>query len=197
MPLLSSDEADKSFMSMLTNPIINPGPQQQQQLQQPTKTNQMSSTGPEALSKSSDESGHYSKLVRHSKELLTQSAKDKYLTSESDEPFEWIYATPIDDNMKSLPTSEEELMEMGLINMSTKEHGFKTKTLDDFFQHNKEDYKEIIEAFNELKNQYDAEETKVYLIGEMSIQVLILSLIKDQETSKKAIVGLKSLLVQT
>jgi hypothetical protein len=172
-----SEQADKSFMAMLNNSVINPGP--------PTNT-------------SSTKTENNSRLkpcdfptVQQAKQLLTTATKDTYLQSESDEPFEWIN-TSTNDNR--LPSTEKELVQLGLLYQETGEK-FNVKTIQEFLCN--DDYKDIVAAFEKIQKELACGDSKVYLIGEEAITVLILCIIQDEQSSKHAIIGLKSLLVQT
>ncbi|KAI7905884.1 uncharacterized protein BX663DRAFT_428667 [Cokeromyces recurvatus] len=180
-----SEEAHKSFMSMLNNPIINPGPPQ--------------------LPKSTSEGEPRIKPcpfveVEEAKELLTKASEDVYLHTESDEGFRWIDA-PTTDNL--LPSSVNELVEYGLLNVKEAESNvLKTLSLQEFFDtygHNNDDYNNIIQGFKKIQEEQGrkSEDSKVFLIGERAITVLILCIVQDKPGAKAAIIGLKSLLVQT
>jgi len=93
-----------------------------------------------------------------------------------------------------LPTTAEELVKLGLIPEELVGEEFKIKSVDQFLE--KDDYKDVVAAFNEIQKE-DSSESKVYLLGDVSITVLILCIVHDKQSSKKAIVGLKSLLVQS
>lgn len=164
-------------MAMLNNPVINPGPSTHT-VSVKTETN--------PRLKPCD-----FPAVEQAKQLLTSASKDTYLQSESDEAFEWIN-TSTDDN--HLPDSEKELVQLGLLDQETGAQ-LKMKTIKEFLC--KEDYKDIAGAFEKIQKELQANDNKVYLIGEESIIVLILCIVQDKQSTKHAIVGLKSLLVQT
>ncbi|KAI7890222.1 uncharacterized protein EV154DRAFT_511915 [Mucor mucedo] len=162
-----SEEADNSYMAMLNNPVINPGPAEIKPLEKPKVNSRLKpSSGP---------------MVQEAKTRLTSISKDVYLSSESDEPFEWINTTT---EKKELPKTVDELIGLGLVDEEEEGSQVRFKTLEEFLKG--EEYKEILSAFKELGGG------QVYLVGEESITVLILSLVQEN-----AIVGLKSLLVQT
>ncbi|KAI9475772.1 MAG: hypothetical protein EXX96DRAFT_574573 [Benjaminiella poitrasii] len=182
-----SEAASKSFMAMLNNPIINPGPQ----IAKPT----------------SEDEPHIKSCpfveVDEAKELLTKASKDVYLHTESDEGFEWINV-PTTDNL--LPSSVNELSELGLLNAKEAEtNEMKTLSLEEFFdrycQEEDDDgrYKKIVSAFKKIQEEQGqkSEDSKVFLVGERAITVLILCIVQDKPASKAAVIGLKSLLVQT
>ncbi|KAG2195287.1 hypothetical protein INT47_005062 [Mucor saturninus] len=162
-----SEEADNSYMAMLNNPVINPGPAAPKPLEKAKVNSRLKpSSGP---------------MVQEAKTRLTSISKDVYLSSESDEPFEWINTTT---ENKELPKTVDELIALGLVDEEEQGSQVRFKTLEEFLKG--EEYKEILSAFEELGGG------QVYLVGEESITVLILSLVGEN-----AIVGLKSLLVQT
>ena len=173
---MSASEGDNSFMAMLNNPVINPGPSSKPVPQKKVATEPK----PCAFA-----------AVEKAKGLLTTASEDVYLTSESDEPFEWINTSTEKDH---LPTTAEELVKLGIIPEELVGEEFKIKSVDQFLE--KDDYKDIVAAFNEIQKE-DSSESKVYLLGDVSITVLILCIVHDKQSSKKAIVGLKSLLVQS
>ncbi|CAO0799617.1 unnamed protein product [Mucor circinelloides] len=173
---MSASEGDNSFMAMLNNPVINPGPSSNSVPQKKVATE----SKPCAFA-----------AVEKAKDLLTTASEDVYLTSESDEPFEWINTSTEKDH---LPTTAEELVKLGLIPEELVGEEFKIKSVDQFLE--KDDYKDVVAAFNEIQKE-DSSESKVYLLGDVSITVLILCIVHDKQSSKKAIVGLKSLLVQS
>lgn len=162
-----SEEADNSYMAMLNNPVINPGPAGLNVNAKKENTRLKASSTP---------------LVQEVKAKLTSVTKNLYLSSESDEPFKWI--NTVTDHPE-LPKTVEELFELGLID-EEEEGALKIKTLEEFLK--QDEYQDIIKAFKQVEQG----ESKVYLVGEESITVLILCVIQD-----KQIVGLKSLLVQT
>lgn len=165
-----SEEADKSYMAMLNNPVINPGPA----VPKITEAKVNPRLKPSSLA-----------IVQEAKTKLTSVSKDVFLQSESDEPFEWINTST---DRKELPTTVNELIELGLLDEEEKGNDLRFKSLQEFFK--QEEYSEILSAFQQLGG------AKVYLIGESSVTVLILCLVHDKEASN-AIIGLKSLLVQT
>lgn len=182
---MSKSEGDKSFMAMLNNPTINPGP--------PTKTvsEEIANTGLRPC---------VFPAVEEAKELLSNATKDVYLSSESDEAFEWINTSTEHDH---LPTTEKELAQLGLIDEEIIGGEFKIKSVQEFLGDDDE-YKNIVTAFQQIQKEQQKHEenskgddSKVYLLGEESVTVLILCIVQDKQSSKKAIVGLKSLLVQT
>lgn len=168
-----SEEADNSFMAMLNNPVINPGPSSTQAVKEKRVNTRIK---PSSIPQ-----------VQDVKNKLTSVTKDVYLSSESDEAFEWINTRT---NHDSLPTTAEELVQLGLIDNVEQ---LKTQSVEEFFQSNQ--YEKILKAFKEIESTGD--DSKVYLLGEGSVTVLILCIIKDKQSSEFAIVGLKSLLVQT
>lgn len=159
---MSESEGDKSYMSMLNNPFINSVPEQKQE--QKINNKLKSCTVPQEV-----------------KATLISASQDKYLVSESDEPFEWVNtASPFDH----LPKNTKELMELGFV--EDVDTPIKIKSLDAFFSEN-QGLESIFDAFKKLQG-----ESQVYLIGEPeSRTVLILCHVES------ALVGLKSLLVQT
>jgi hypothetical protein len=172
-----SEQGDKSFMDMLNNPFINPG--------QPARTTATKTENNPRL-KPCDYPA-----VEQAKQLLTTATKDTYLQSESDEAFEWINTSTNDNH---LPGSEKELVQLGLLDQETGAP-LKMKTIQEFLSN--DDYKGIVAAFEKINKELQSNDSKVYLVGEESITVLILCIIQDKQSSKHAIVGLKSLLVQT
>lgn len=165
-------EGDNSYMAMLNNPVINPGPAAPNVTAKKENTRLKPSSIP---------------LVQKAKTKLISVTKDLYLSSESDEPFEWINTST---DHQELPNTVAELVELGLVDEEEQVGNLKIKSLEEFFKQN--EYKEIIKAFKEIQQG----DSKVYLLGEESITVLILCIIQDKQSSN-AIVGLKSLLVQT
>ncbi|KAK4509170.1 uncharacterized protein ATC70_007520 [Mucor velutinosus] len=173
---MSASEGDNSYMAMLNNPAINPGPPKE------TAPTKKAATGPKPSVFSA---------VEKAKDLLTTASGDVYLTSESDEPFEWINA---DIKKAQLPITAEELHQLKLIPKELVGEELKIKSIDEFLK--EDDYKNIVAAFKEIQKE-SSDESKVYLLGDVSITVLILCIVQDKQSSKKAIVGLKSLLVQS
>ncbi|CAO3608922.1 unnamed protein product [Mucor fragilis] len=173
---MSASEGDNSFMAMLNNPVINPGPAKKSAPAKKAATGPKPSVFP---------------AVKKAQDLLTTSSSDVYLASESDEPFEWINTGT--ENAQ-LPTTAKELLQLNLIPEELAGEELKIKSLDEFL--NKDDYKDIVAAFKEIQKGSGGD-SKVYLIGDVSITVLILCIVQDEQSSKKAIVGLKSLLVQS
>ncbi|KAI8076192.1 hypothetical protein BDF21DRAFT_422782 [Thamnidium elegans] len=168
-----SEDGNNSFMAMLNNPVINPGPSDIKAAEEKIRNTRIK---PSSIPQ-----------VQEVKNKLTSVTKDLYLSSESDEPFEWINTST---NHDSLPTTAKELVQLGLIEEIEE---LKIQSLQDFFQDNQ--YEEILKAFKEIETTNG--NSKVYLLGEEAITVLILCIIKDKQSSEYAIVGLKSLLVQT
>ncbi|GAN01611.1 hypothetical protein MAM1_0009c01045 [Mucor ambiguus] len=173
---MSASEGDNSFMAMLNNPVINPGPPKKSVSVKESATEPKPSVFP---------------AVEKAKDLLTTASGDVYLASESDEPFEWIN-TGIEK--AQLPTTAKELHQLKLIPEELVGEEFKIKSVDEFLE--KDNYKDIVAAFKEVQKESSGE-SKVYLLGDVSITVLILCIVQDKQSSKKAIVGLKSLLVQS
>lgn len=169
-------ESDNSYKAMLNNSTINPGPAPPQTSKPKENTRLKISSLPQ---------------VQEAKKKLTSCTEDVFLSSESDEPFDWINTCTESD---SLPTTVKELVQLGLIEKEEENAPLKTKTLEEFLQD--EEYQPIVKAFKEIEMGHDS---KVYLLGEESVTVLILCIVHDKQSSSKesAIVGLKSLLVQT
>lgn len=167
---------DESYMAMLNNPIINPGPAV------PT------------LSKETDDNSRLTpsslQCVQEAKDKLVKASKDVYLASESDEAFEWVNTTTKDNK---LPSTIKELVQLGFVKKEDETEEFKITTLKDIL--NDEEYQDIVKAFEEISKKSD--DSKVYLIGELDITVLILCIVQDNQTNEAAIVGLKSKLIQT
>ena len=126
--------------------------------------------------------------VQQAQDLLTSATQDVYLSSESDEPFEWINTIT---ERNSLPTTIDDLEALGLLN-GNESNRLKIKSVREFLQ--KEEYQNIVKALEKL-GELTQQGSKVYLVGEYSITVLILCIIHYEQQT--AIVGLKSLLIQT
>ncbi|KAI8353350.1 hypothetical protein BD560DRAFT_408316 [Blakeslea trispora] len=174
---MSEQQADSNYMAMLNNPYINP----------PSSADNSVSEKQNTKLKPC----HFSE-TRKAQNVLTAATKETYLMSESDEPFEWINTETKQD---SLPSSEKELIELGLI----EEEDFgnlKIQPLADCPLFNREEYKHVIAA---CEKAVDSSEWKVYRVKnkqETTTIVLVLSIVKGTD-GQKALVGLKSLLVQT
>ncbi|CEP14825.1 hypothetical protein [Parasitella parasitica] len=171
---MSGSTDDESYMNMINNPNINPGPSTMKPLQ---KAN-------------IDPKPCVFPAVEEAKRLLTRASKDVYLSSETDEGFEWINT---ETNQEHLPTTEEELVQFGLINEQDLTGSLAILSMQEFLSEGR--YKDIVAAFQTI--QKEAEDSKAYLVGERSVTVLLLCIVQDKQSSKKAIVGLKSLQVQT
>ncbi|KAI8370083.1 hypothetical protein EDC96DRAFT_573606 [Choanephora cucurbitarum] len=174
---MSEQQADNNYMAMLNNPYINPEP----------------SPGKNALEKQNTKLKpcHFPETHK-AQNILAAATKETYLVSESDEPLEWIN-TKIEQD--SLPSSESELIELGLIEKEDVGK-LKIQPLTDSLLFNKEEYKHIVAA---CKKAVDSSEWKVYRVenkqGTTTV-VFVLS-IAQGSNGQKALVGLKSLLVQT
>lgn len=160
-------------MAMINNPVINP-PRTEKQ---PSPLKQNTKLKPASFPP-----------VQQAQDLLTSATQDVYLSSESDEPFEWINTIT---ERNSLPTTIDDLEVLGLLNGNESNH-LKIKSVREVLQ--KEEYQNIVKALEKL-GELTQQESKVYLVGEYSITVLILSIIHYEQQT--AIVGLKSLLIQT
>ncbi|KAI8645532.1 hypothetical protein BD408DRAFT_411588 [Parasitella parasitica] len=175
---MSGSTGDESYMAMLNNPVINPGPSTNTNLEQEQKAN--TNIKPCVFP-----------AVEEAKNLLTKATENICLSSESDEAFEWINTEIKQEN---LPTTKKELAQLGLISHESLTGSLTIKSLQEFLY--EDNYKGIVAAFQTIQNE-KACDSKVYLLGERSVIVLILCIVQDKQSSKKAIVGLKSLLVQT
>ncbi|KAG1056483.1 hypothetical protein G6F43_001630 [Rhizopus delemar] len=164
---------DDSYMAMINNPVINP-PRTEKQ---PSPLKQNTKLKPASFPP-----------VQQAQDLLTSATQDVYLSSESDEPFEWINTIT---ERNSLPTTIDDLEVLGLLN-GNESNQLKIKSVREVLQ--KEEYQNIVKALEKL-GELTQQESKVYLVGEYSITVLILSIIHYEQQT--AIVGLKSLLIQT
>lgn len=160
-------------MAMINNPVINP-PRTEKQ---PSPLKQNTKLKPASFPP-----------VQQAQDLLTSATQDVYLSSESDEPFEWINTIT---ERNSLPTTIDDLEVLGLLN-GNESNQLKIKSVREVLQ--KEEYQNIVKALEKL-GELTQQESKVYLVGEYSITVLILSIIHYEQQT--AIVGLKSLLIQT
>ncbi|CAO3692315.1 unnamed protein product [Rhizopus stolonifer] len=161
-----------SYLDMLNNPTINPSRKEQDK--NPEKEQKLTPASfPPA---------------QQAQDLLTAASRDVYLVSESDEPFEFINTLTDRD---TLPTNLKELEELGLLN-GGEEDRLRIKSVPEFLR--QDEYKEIVKALETL-GKLTEQGGKVYLVGDISITVLILTLIRYE--GKSAIVGLKSLLVQS
>lgn len=169
-----SEEGDNSFMAMLNNPVINPGPVVATSTSKKTEGTRLKPCSFPA--------------VQDAEKKLTSATKDVYLSSESDEPFQLVNTSTDKD---TLPTTVKELVQLGLIDEEEEQGQLKIKSMQEFLQ--EDQYEKIIKAFKEIEPKSD--DSKVYLLGEESVTVLILCIVKDKQGT--AIVGLKSLLVQT
>ncbi|EIE78340.1 hypothetical protein G6F46_002592 [Rhizopus delemar] len=164
---------DDSYMAMINNPVINP-PRTEKQ---PSPLKQNTKLKPASFPP-----------VQQAQDLLTSATQDVYLSSESDEPFEWINTIT---ERNSLPITIDDLEVLGLLN-GNESNQLKIKSVREVLQ--KEEYQNIVKALEKL-GELTQQESKVYLVGEYSITVLILSIIHYEQQT--AIVGLKSLLIQT
>lgn len=160
-------------MAMINNPVINP-PRTEKQ---PSPLKQNTKLKPASFPP-----------VQQAQDLLTSATQDVYLSSESDEPFEWINTIT---ERNSLPITIDDLEVLGLLN-GNESNQLKIKSVREVLQ--KEEYQNIVKALEKL-GELTQQESKVYLVGEYSITVLILSIIHYEQQT--AIVGLKSLLIQT
>ncbi|KAG1451455.1 hypothetical protein G6F56_008080 [Rhizopus delemar] len=161
-----------SYLDMLNNPTINP-PQKEQDKNLEKEQKLKPASFPPA---------------QQAQDLLTAASRDVFLVSESDEPFEFINTLTDRD---TLPTNLKELEELGLLN-GGEEDRLRIKSVPEFLR--QDEYKEIVKALEKL-GELTEQGGKVYLVGDISITVLILILIRYED--KSAIVGLKSLLVQS
>ncbi|KAI8075933.1 uncharacterized protein B0P05DRAFT_547008 [Gilbertella persicaria] len=173
---MSEDQADKNYMSMLNNPYINP-----------------SSSSGEAVAKKQDirlKPCHFP-AVQEVQNILTNATKDTFLISESDEPFEWIN---IEIKQTDLPTTEKELVTLGLIQKET--GNFKIEPLSDCSLLKQQDYKHIISACEKAVTDNDWKVYRVKNEQGTTTTILVLSIVQGSNNTH-ALVGLKSLLVQT
>lgn len=168
--------SDDSYMAMLNNPTINPGP--------------AAPSLPKETSENSRLKSSSLQCVQEAKDKLVKASKDVYLASESDEKFEWVNTTT---KSNKLPSTIKELVQLGFIEEEDENQELKITTIDDIL--NDEEYQDIVKAFGEISGKSD--DSKVYLIGELEITVLILCIVQDSQSKEAAIVGLKSKLVQT
>ncbi|KAF7721453.1 hypothetical protein EC973_004677 [Apophysomyces ossiformis] len=180
---MDQDNANDSYLAMLNNPKINPP-------RNPPRTENSQTT---PLLASADFSAATS--VQQS---LKETAGDLMLVSETDAPFESLN---IAWDKSTLPTVEE-LIDLGLV----EEDGDRDiKSLTAFFEpltsKANDPYKQasgfraLLEKFKELFGESE-DSAKVYLIGEITITVLVLGLIRGDD-DRNALVGLKSILVES
>ncbi|KAG0178470.1 hypothetical protein DFQ28_008377 [Apophysomyces sp. BC1034] len=172
-----------SYLAMLNNPTINP-PAKPPKKDSPKQGVQLASATFSAA------------MV--AQQSLKDMSSDLDLVSETDAPFESLN---IAWDKTALPTAEE-LINLGLV----EEDGDReVKTVAAFFEpfttEENDPYKQaagfraLLQKFEELFS--DAEQdAKVYLIGDITITVLILGIIRG-DNGKHALVGLKSMLVET
>ncbi|KAI8997533.1 hypothetical protein BDB01DRAFT_771471 [Pilobolus umbonatus] len=162
-----------SFMNMLNNPVINPPHQAVNNAPITDNTRLRPAPYPQ---------------VKEAQRILEEASKDVYLPSETDAAFEYINTMT---NSSQLPTTKEELVELGL--MTPEEDSLKIQTIDSFLHG--EEYNDIKQAFKGIEK--DNQKIRVYLIGEITIHVYILTIVQDKQSSTYALVGLKSHLVET
>ena len=176
------EKEDADYLAMLNNKTINPPPSEQQENKQQT------------ISHARESATQFPALMA-ARDQITVRSKDLSLVSETDAPFEWVSA---DWNSNTMP-SVQQLVELGWIDESTTE---KTKSLEEFFDKlikggdpygQADRFQSLYEA---IQHVFEGQETKVYLLGEQSITVLILGIISTND-GEKALAGLRSLLVET
>lgn len=176
------EKEDADYLAMLNNKTINPPPSEQQQTTQ------------QSTSHAGESATQFPELMA-ARDQITARSKDLSLVSETDAPFEWVSA---DWSSNTLP-SVQQLVELGWIDESVTE---KTKSVDEFFDKltkggdpygQADRFQSLYEA---IQHVFEGQETKVYLLGDQSITVLILGIISTND-GKKALAGLRSLLVET
>lgn len=163
-----------SYMAMLNNQTINPPSHKKEST---SNTKQGKKLKPASFPP-----------VQQAHDLLITASRGIHLVSESDEPFEFINTVTERD---TLPTTVKDLKDIGLIDPEADET-LEIKSVQEFLQ--REEYQGIVKALEKL-GELTQQGGKVYLVGERSITVLILSLVRYEQQC--AIIGLKSLLVQT
>lgn len=176
------EKEDADYLAMLNNKTINPTPSKQQENKQ------------QSISLAGESAQQFPELMA-ARDQISSRSKELSLVSETDAPFEWVSA---DWNSDTLP-SVQQLVDLGWIDQSVTE---KTKSIDEFFDKlTKSDdpygqagrFQSLYEA---IQHAFEGQETKVYLLGDQSITVLILGIISSND-GKKALAGLRSLLVET
>ncbi|KAI9023033.1 hypothetical protein CLU79DRAFT_750048 [Phycomyces nitens] len=174
---------DSSYLAMLNNPVINPpsNSEAEANAQEPTLVAAPLATFETAITAQNE---------------LSNVSKNLALISETDAEFQTVNVAW---KATELPTPDQ-LVELGLVADSSP---CKTKTLDEFFSPRTgendpygqaADFRSLETKLVELYGGKD--KGKVYYIGEYTITVLILGILKG-ENGSNALVGLRSLLVQT
>ncbi|KAI8338026.1 hypothetical protein BC941DRAFT_424391 [Chlamydoabsidia padenii] len=178
--------ADNSYLSMLNNPVINPPKKQQQQ--RTTQHIAAQSTTP------------LFPAAQQCYETLQTSAKDLYLISETDAPWNPV---AVSWSSSQLPSGQQELEHAGLLIRNTQleqysnrdqDGGCRIESVNDFINkqsNNKDQYAKLLQ---QIKSSFA--QAKVYFIGDRVITVLVLGLVESDD-GQKALVGLQSELVQT
>ncbi|KAI9277135.1 hypothetical protein BDA99DRAFT_494964 [Phascolomyces articulosus] len=180
------EKEDSDYMAMLNNSTINPGPKQEQTPSLAT-TSQLNTATP-------------NETLTSAFQAIMNVSNDLVLVSESDEPFEWISADWAQDK---LPVTAQEIIQLGWVDPSVDSPStFKTKTLNQFFDplvDEKNDPYNQAKGFQKMYKLFkDAfSDAQVYFIGEGSINVFVLGIINATSGGKRALAGLRSLLVQT
>ncbi|KAL0090606.1 hypothetical protein J3Q64DRAFT_1007750 [Phycomyces blakesleeanus] len=178
-------DGDSSYLAMLNNPVINPPANSEPAATQETTTVNAPLATFEAATKAQKE--------------LKDASKNLELISETEAEFQSVNVAW--GKNTELPTPEQ-LAQLGLI--SDPAAPCKTKTLDQFFStRTSEESDSYGQAarFRQLEAKLvevfgGKDKARVYQIGEYTITVLILGVING-ENGNNALVGLRSLLVQT
>lgn len=182
------DQEDTNYLAMLNNATINPSPQQQQRRghsQQPRVKTQ-ADTFP---------------ALESVQQSITSVSRSLSLVSETDAQLEWISAHWTHDHLPSA----QELVELGWTDSESASICCKTKSIDEFLEPiaNDEqdpygqaaDFRALLDKFRQSFK--DPKESRVYLLGERSITVLMIGLVRDDDAKARALAGLRSLLVET
>ncbi|KAI9254886.1 hypothetical protein BY458DRAFT_520582 [Sporodiniella umbellata] len=161
-----------SYLNMLNNTVINPS--------EPSEKK-------EKKSEDSKLKAATFSAATEAQTLLNKASEDVLLVSESDEPFE---AINVETKLERLPTTFEELGQLGLLK-GDEEDRLRIKSVPEFLR--QDDYRDIVAAIKKINPEES--DSKVYLVGDISITVLVLTLVSHEH--QHAIIGLRSLSVQS
>lgn len=127
--------------------------------------------------------------VMHALEILTMETNHLSLESKTTAPF-IIMNSDWDKNMP--PTTKYDLLRAGSLHEHEEEGSFKKQSLEDFLATQPEELQYLSQVFNAFSNP---ETRSVYLVGDDTVFVLILAVLRDPDNRKRfSLVGLKSLI---
>ncbi|KAI9316726.1 hypothetical protein BX666DRAFT_1858606 [Dichotomocladium elegans] len=182
------NQDDDAYLAMLNNKIINP-PRDQSK----AATADGGSPEEKTAATSTAPATSFDALTA-ARENITEISKQLMLISEADAPFEWISA----DWDSNDPPTIQQLVDLGWVDPHAAEEYYNTKTFPEFFEplmDPKDPYGQAEQYRALYKRMQTMAAGRVFLVGKLSITVLIIGIVSAPK--KKALAGLRSLLVQT